>query len=154
MTATENSNEAQIRERLESWANAVRAKDIEAVMSHYAPDILLFDLAPPLQYSGADACQKNWASWFPTFQGRVGYEITELSIVASHDMAYSHSLNRICRNEDGRRTNRRVGASDRRLSQHHRQVDDLARALFGAFLHGAALQGIARSQTRGHLRLS
>jgi ketosteroid isomerase-like protein len=105
MTATENSNEAQVRERLDSWANAVRAKDIEAVMSHYAPDILLFDLAPPLQYSGADACLQNWASWFPTFQGRVGYEITELSIVASHDVAYSHSLNRICGTRtDGERT--------------------------------------------------
>ena len=96
MTTTENSNEAQVREHLDSWANAVRAKDLETVMSHYAPDTLLFDLAPPLQYSGADACQHNWASWFPTFQGSVGYEITELSIVASHDVAYCHSLNRIC----------------------------------------------------------
>ena len=43
------ANEARIRERLEDWAKAVRAKDIERVISHYAPDILLFDLAPPLQ---------------------------------------------------------------------------------------------------------
>jgi ketosteroid isomerase-like protein len=93
--ATENPNAAQIRERLDSWANAVRAKDVEAVMSHYAPDILSFDLAPPLKYSGADACQKNWAAWFPTFQGPVDYESSELSIVSCHDVAYCHSLNRI-----------------------------------------------------------
>jgi ketosteroid isomerase-like protein len=89
---TENSNEAQIRVRLDSWADAVRAKDIEAVMSHYAPDILSFDLAPPLKYSGANACRENWAAWFPTFEGPVGYEISELSIASGRDVAYSHSL--------------------------------------------------------------
>jgi ketosteroid isomerase-like protein len=35
-----STNEAQIRARLEDWAKAVHAKDVEAVMSHYAPDIL------------------------------------------------------------------------------------------------------------------
>ena len=89
------ANEARIRERLEDWAKAVRAKDIERVISHYAPDILLFDLAPPLQYRGADSCRKNWAEWFPTFQGEVGYEIRELSITSSDDVAFCHSLNRI-----------------------------------------------------------
>jgi ketosteroid isomerase-like protein len=95
MTTTENSNEAQIRERLDSWANAVRSKDVEAVMSHYAPGILLFDLAPPLKYSGLDACRENWAAWFPTFLDSVSYEISELSIAACQDVGYCHSLNRI-----------------------------------------------------------
>ena len=89
------ANEARIRERLEDWAKAVSAKDIERVISHYAPDILLFDLAPPLQYRGADSCRKNWAEWFSTFQGQVGYEIRELSIASGDDLAFCHSLNRI-----------------------------------------------------------
>lgn len=89
------TNEAQIRERLESWAKAVRAKDVDGVMSHYAPDILSFDLAPPLLYKGAGACRKNWAEWFPTFQGPVGYEIRELSITAGDNVAFSQSLNQI-----------------------------------------------------------
>jgi ketosteroid isomerase-like protein len=64
------TNEAQIRERLDNWARAVRDKDLEGLMSHYAPDIRLFDLAPPLQYIGTDSCRKNWAEWFPSFRGR------------------------------------------------------------------------------------
>jgi ketosteroid isomerase-like protein len=95
---TENSkatNEAQIRERLDGWAKAVRAKDVDRVMSYYAQDVLSFDLAPPLQYRGADACRKNWMEWFPTFQGSVGYEIRELSITSGNDVAFSQSLNRI-----------------------------------------------------------
>jgi ketosteroid isomerase-like protein len=64
-------------------------------MSHYAPDILLFDLAPPLQYKGADAYRKNWEEWFATWQGPIGYEIHNLSITAGDGVAFSHSLNRI-----------------------------------------------------------
>jgi ketosteroid isomerase-like protein len=95
---TENSkatNEAQIRARLDDWAKAVRAKDVERVMSNYGPDILLFDLAPPLQYRGTNTCRGSWAEWFPTFQGLVGYEISELSITSGDDVAFCHSLNRI-----------------------------------------------------------
>lgn len=39
-------NEAQIRERIEGWAKALRAKDVDAVMSYYTRDVLSFDLAP------------------------------------------------------------------------------------------------------------
>jgi ketosteroid isomerase-like protein len=92
---SEASNQAQIRARLDDWAKAVRAKDVEAVMSHYASDILLFDLAPPLQYRGADVCRSNWEEWFATFQGPVGYDIGELNITSVDDVAFCHSLNRI-----------------------------------------------------------
>jgi ketosteroid isomerase-like protein len=88
----ETTNETQIRERLDDWARAVRAKDIEAAMSHYAPNILLFDLAPQLQWKGADVCRNNWAEWFSTFQGPVGYEISELSITSDDDVAFFHRL--------------------------------------------------------------
>jgi ketosteroid isomerase-like protein len=103
MTTTSDivNDAAQIRERMDSWAKAVRAKDVNGVMSHYAADILTFDLAPPLEYKGADAYRKNWEAWFPTFRGPIGYEIHDLSITASDDIAFCHSLNRIC----GARTN-------------------------------------------------
>jgi SnoaL-like protein len=80
-TQTAKTNdEAQIRQLLDNWVNALRAKDIDGLMTHYAPDMLLFDLAPPLQYKGADAYRKSWEEWLPTFQGPVGYEIRDLSI--------------------------------------------------------------------------
>jgi ketosteroid isomerase-like protein len=94
-TEGETTDDVQIRARLDDWTKAVRAKDVEAVMSHYAPDIVLFDLAPPLHYAGAVACRKNWADWFPTFQGPVGYEIDHLSITSADGVAFCHSLNRI-----------------------------------------------------------
>jgi ketosteroid isomerase-like protein len=91
----QNTNDALIRERLDNWAKAVRAKDVAAVMSHYTPDIRTFDIPTPLEYRGTDDYRKNWADWFPTFVGPVGYEIHELSITWADDVAFCHSLNHI-----------------------------------------------------------
>ena len=95
------SNDAQIKELIDGWVKAVRAKDLDRVMSNYAPDILLFDLAPPLLCRGSDAYRSNWEEWFASWQGPIGYEIRDLSITAGDDVAFSHSLNRI----SGTRTN-------------------------------------------------
>ena len=94
-------DEAQIRQLIENWAKAVRAKDINGLMSYYTPDILVFDVAPPLQYAGTDAYRKNFEEWFPSFEGPVGCEIRDLSITTGDNVAFSHSLNRI----SGTRTN-------------------------------------------------
>ena len=64
-------------------------------MANYAPDMLLFDLAPPLQYKGAEAYRKNWEEWLPTFQGPVGFDRREVSITTGDDVAFCHCLNRI-----------------------------------------------------------
>src|SRR5438309_3494704 len=94
-TIKATTDEAQIRERVESWTKALRTKDLDGLMSHYVDDILVFDIAPPLKYAGANAYRKNWADWFPTFRGPVGYEIRDLSITTSGDVAFCHSFNRI-----------------------------------------------------------
>ena len=44
--------EADIRQRIEGGAKALRAKDIDAVMSLYAPNIVSFDLDPPCDTPG------------------------------------------------------------------------------------------------------
>jgi uncharacterized protein (TIGR02246 family) len=94
------SDQAEIRQLIDRWAESLRSKNVNAVMSHYAPDIVAFDLAPPLQYRGAETYRKSWKAWFPTFRGSIGYEIRDLRIAASDDVAFCHSFNRIT----GRRT--------------------------------------------------
>jgi uncharacterized protein (TIGR02246 family) len=89
------TDEAEIRAVVDGWVKAISAKDIDAVMSHYAADIVTFDLAPPLQYTGVDALKKSLEAWFPTFRGPVGYEIRNLCIIAGDDVAFCRSLNRI-----------------------------------------------------------
>jgi uncharacterized protein (TIGR02246 family) len=87
--------DAEIRALVDDWASAVRAKDVDAVMRHYAADVVAFDLAPPLQYAGADALRASLAAWFPTFRGPVGYDIRNLAVTAGADVAFCRSHNRI-----------------------------------------------------------
>jgi ketosteroid isomerase-like protein len=88
-------DEVELRQLVDGWTKAIRAKDANGVVSHYAPDIMSFDLAPPLRYQGADALRKSLAEWFVTFRGPVGYELRDLSITAGDSVAFCHSLNRI-----------------------------------------------------------
>jgi uncharacterized protein (TIGR02246 family) len=94
-------DEAQVRQLIDGWAKALRAKDIHGVISHYAPEILVFDIAPPLLYKGVNTYRKNFEEWFATWQGPIGYEIRDPTITVGVDVAFSHSLNRIY----GKRTN-------------------------------------------------
>ena len=97
-TATrENTShdEAQIRARVDEWANAFRSKDIDRVMSVFAPDVVAFDIVAPLAYNGRDSYRKQWEKLFASSQGPIEYEIRDLKVGADHDLAFSHSINRI-----------------------------------------------------------
>ncbi len=88
------NDEAEIKRVIEGYVEALRAKDIDGVMSMYAPEIVTFDVVPPLQYVGADAMRKRWEEVFSSLPGPVGYEIADLSITVGEDMAFTHSFNR------------------------------------------------------------
>ncbi len=88
------NDEAEIKRVIEGYVEAHRAKDIDGVMSMYAPEIVTFDVVPPLQYVGADAMRKRWEEVFSSLPGPFGYEIADLSITVGEDMAFTHSFNR------------------------------------------------------------
>jgi uncharacterized protein (TIGR02246 family) len=93
-TTTPPREDAQVRESIEAWAQALRAKDINALMAHYAPDIVTFDLMP-LQCLGADAYRKNFEAWFAAVQGPIDYEIRDLRLTRRDDVAFCHYLGRV-----------------------------------------------------------
>ncbi len=97
MTVEENKKNAaaEIIRVLEGGVEAVRARDIDGVMSIYAPELVAFDIVPPLRYVGVDAYRKPWEEVFSSFQGPIGYEIHDLSITVGDEVAFTHSLNRI-----------------------------------------------------------
>jgi ketosteroid isomerase-like protein len=97
MTIEENkkNDEAAIKRVIEGGVAAIRAKDLDGVMSMYAPGIVSFDIVPPLQYVGTDAYRKQWKEVFSTFPGPINYEIVDLSITVGGDVAFAHSFNRL-----------------------------------------------------------
>lgn len=89
------SEDSFIRERLETLAQAMRAKDIDAVMAHNAPDVVIYDVMPPLEVPSADSYRKNLERWFDSMLGPIDYEMTDLRVSMSESHAFSHFLGHV-----------------------------------------------------------
>jgi ketosteroid isomerase-like protein len=94
-TKDTTTDEAQIRAIIEDYGEGLRNKDADRCVSHYADNIVQFDLAPPLQNRGKETARKNLAEWFKTFDGPIGVEITGLEIAAGAGAAFAYCLNHI-----------------------------------------------------------
>jgi ketosteroid isomerase-like protein len=89
-----DSTQAEIRALLDQQAEAMRTKDIDRLMSFYAPDIVYFDTVPPLQFVGAPALRRRFLEWFDSWQSAIGMEKRDLRVVTSGDLAVASYLNR------------------------------------------------------------
>jgi len=87
--------EALIRQRVEDLVKAIRAKDIDRITSLYAPELVSFDLTPPLRYVGADGKRRAWQEAFAALSGPIAYELRDLSVTTNGELAFVHSLNHI-----------------------------------------------------------
>ena len=87
--------EALIRQRVEDLVQALRAKDLDRITSLYAPDLVSFDLTPPLRYVGADGKRRAWQEAFAALSGPIAYELRDLSVTTNGELAFVHSLNHI-----------------------------------------------------------
>ncbi len=87
--------EAQIRALIDRQATAIRAKDVDASVASYAPEVLLFDVVGPLRAIGSAALRERLAQWFASFEGPIGYQLRDLRITTGDDVGFAHSLNRV-----------------------------------------------------------
>lgn len=90
-----SADETAIRALESRFAAAVTARDIDAVMKVYTPDVLVFDVIPPRQYAGAAAYRKDWEGFFGWIKGPMKFEIADLRVVAAGTLGYSHSIQRV-----------------------------------------------------------
>ncbi len=86
------ADDAELRRRVEILLEAIRADDLDRVLSIYAPDIVSFDVEPPLQHVGAQAKRKNWEHVFATHQRPIGYDLRNLTLTVGDDVAFAHGL--------------------------------------------------------------
>ena len=86
--------EASIRDLVDSLAQGIRDKDVDRVMSVFTPDVVSFDLGPPLRHGGGEEFRKRWLELFEAVPGAIEYEIHDLRITTGEAVAFSYSLNR------------------------------------------------------------
>lgn len=91
---TAQNDEAAIRELVDTLAQAIRARDVDAAMSVFVPEVVSFDLGPPLQHGGGEVFRQRWDALFKAYSGPIGYEVHALDIAVGDGVAFSRSLNR------------------------------------------------------------
>jgi uncharacterized protein (TIGR02246 family) len=88
-----SEHEAQIRDLIERWVEAVHAGDLDGVVADHAGDIVMFDVPPP--YDGVRGIDAYGATWPPFFewqrQGAV-FELVELDVTVGDRVAFAHAL--------------------------------------------------------------
>ncbi len=74
-------------------------RDAAAVVEAYAPDAVIYDLAPPLGRRGLK--RDEIAAWLATWDGPVTLDCRELEITVDGDLAFSTALNRMRGSQGG-----------------------------------------------------
>jgi ketosteroid isomerase-like protein len=93
-----------VRALVERWADAVRRKDLEGILADHSPDIVMFDVPPPLQSIGLDAYRKTWDVFFAWSQDSGVFDIDDMTVTAGSDVAFVVAVMHCAGNEpDGQR---------------------------------------------------
>lgn len=84
--------EAEVHHWIEAWTKAFEARDVNATMALYSPDVLAYDVTPPLQYVGGAAYRKDWEDYYASFKGPMHFEMRDLHIMVSGNLAIVEAL--------------------------------------------------------------
>jgi ketosteroid isomerase-like protein len=86
--------EARVKEVEANLIKAINSRSLDAIMACYSakPDLVVFDIIPPLQYAGPDAWRKNWDGFLGSIKGTVNLKQSDLVVEGSRRIAFSHSV--------------------------------------------------------------
>jgi uncharacterized protein (TIGR02246 family) len=91
MTSHDRSEETRIRELIETWTRAVSSGNREAILSHHAPDLLMFDF-PPHIVRGLDEYNRTWDFFYDSPKGPISFVPSELQVTTGSDVAFASCL--------------------------------------------------------------
>ena len=83
---------AEIRSLFEDWVDAVRRCDLDAAVAPHTSDVVMFDVPETVQIRGIDAYRDCWRDFLPFIADGGVFEVSELSIHAGNDTAFSHCI--------------------------------------------------------------
>jgi ketosteroid isomerase-like protein len=89
---TASADETAVRDRIEAWARAIRAHDLAGVVRHHTPNLVYFDVPPPLELLGLDSYEESWPPFFDYIGTTGDFELEELSVSAGTEVAFAHAL--------------------------------------------------------------
>jgi uncharacterized protein (TIGR02246 family) len=94
------TDEAMIRELVEDWARAVRARDFDGILAHHSAEMLMFDVPPPLESKGINAYRETLDLFYSAQPDPIAFDIQRMDIVAGADVAFVAALMRCAEKGD------------------------------------------------------
>jgi uncharacterized protein (TIGR02246 family) len=87
------NDEKTITELIERWVAAVRATDLDGVLTDHTEDIVMFDVPPPQDGArGLDEYRATWPPFFEWIRTGAVFELARTEVTAGADIAYAHLL--------------------------------------------------------------
>jgi ketosteroid isomerase-like protein len=83
---------AAIQALYNDWNDAFLKKDVNTIMSFYAPGVFAFDVVPPREYPTWNAYKKDWQDFFTAFPGPVANSLSEVNITVVGSVAYTRCI--------------------------------------------------------------
>ena len=87
-----HTEETRIKALLEDWTDAVRRHDVPTILAHHDPEIVMFDLPPPLQCKGIAEYEQTWDLMFRYHKPGDAFDIEEIAITAGEDVAFAAAI--------------------------------------------------------------
>jgi uncharacterized protein (TIGR02246 family) len=89
-----DADKAAIQALEDTYNEGFNSKDVDKVMSVYAPgkQLFVFDVVPPREYKSWDAYKKDFEELFSAFPGTVKNTISEQTIHVVGSVAYGHNI--------------------------------------------------------------
>jgi uncharacterized protein (TIGR02246 family) len=92
--ANEATNEAEIRDLITRWSQAVRNEDLAGIRADHDTDILMFDVPPPFLSRGLEAYMATWQTFFAWQAKPVEFVLRDVEITAGNDVAFATAIGR------------------------------------------------------------
>jgi uncharacterized protein (TIGR02246 family) len=97
MSTTQHAldNEGLVREVINQWFNAAKAKDVDKLLSLYSDDAVVFAPMGNLKLNGRDEIRPVISEFLDKFDGNISANNQDLKIVAGDDTAFAYMITKI-----------------------------------------------------------
>jgi ketosteroid isomerase-like protein len=77
------------------WSKSLEARDLDGLLAHYSPEVMLFDATPPYAVRGIASYRRAWEKTLACLPAEFKSEHRDVKIHASGEAAFAHCLHRI-----------------------------------------------------------
>lgn len=93
------THEAEVEAVLEQLARAHANHDADGIADFYAPDAVIYDLAPPLGHRGMN--RESVAAWLAGWEGPIQIDSRDVNLAIEGNLAFVSALNRMRGRQSG-----------------------------------------------------